>query len=121
MRIFKQLFLITLVFVSLSGPGEAQQQDAETGLIMADGWQAVRGNCVACHSAQMITQNSGTAAVWISRIRWMQETQGLRILEPELEATIVEYLSTHYGQREAGRRAPLPADLMPANPYATDE
>ena len=116
------IFLLS-VLATLSVTAQEQDglaQDAETGLIMASGWEAVRATCTECHSAQLITQNSGTDTVWLTRIRWMQSTQGLRELEPALEATILDYLSTHYGQRESGRRLALPAELLPPNPYASD-
>ena len=117
------LIFLLPVLATLSVSAQEQDglaQDSETGLIMASGWEAVRATCTECHSAQLITQNSGTDTVWLTRIRWMQSTQGLRELEPDLEATIIDYLSTHYGQRESGRRPPLPAEFLPPNPYATD-
>jgi len=48
----------------------------------ADGVEVVRKNCTTCHSAQLVTQNSGSRAVWVSRLRWMQETQGMPLLDP---------------------------------------
>ena len=51
-----------------------------------------------------------------SRIRWMQETQGLRALGGEEEAAILSYLSVNYPQKASSRRAGLPAHLLPSNP-----
>lgn len=95
----------------------AQETDPETGLIIAEGWRSVAGTCLECHSAQIITQNAGNKAVWRSRIRWMQSSQGLRDLEPELEVNILDYLSQNYGERAPTRRAAIPSALMPENPY----
>jgi len=114
------LFICLLLLVS-NHSSLAQETDRTTGLIIAEGWQAVAGNCLECHSAQMITQNAGNKAIWRSRIRWMQSTQGLGILAPELEADILDYLSRNYGERAPTRRAAIPRALMPANPYPTTE
>lgn len=95
----------------------AQEVDPTTGLIEDAGWQQVQTTCTTCHSARLITQNSGSREVWLSRILWMQDTQGLQQLAPELEATILDYLAANYGPKAATRRAGLAAQLLPANPY----
>ncbi|WP_104204069.1 hypothetical protein [Billgrantia saliphila] len=97
----------------------AQETDPDTGLVMAEGWETVRDNCTACHSANLVTQNSGTRNHWLSLIRWMQETQGLWEFQPETEETILDYLAEYYGPKEDTRRPPLPRTLMPDNPYPT--
>lgn len=99
----------------------AQSIDAATGLRKEEGWETVRATCTECHSAQLITQNSGSRAVWQSRITWMQDTQGLRQLDPEEEDVILTYLSAQYGPRKSARRAGLAAHLMPTNPYPVAE
>ena len=95
----------------------AQDTESVERLIVDDGWQAVQENCTECHSTLLITQNSGSKAVWESRIRWMQETQGLQQLEDSLEESILNYLTQNYGQKESSRRASLSITLMPDNPY----
>ena len=104
------LFLMT-ASVSVSG----QDIDDESGLIKAEGWEVVKSACTECHAGMMITQNAGNLAVWESRIRWMQETQGLRVLSGEEEATILTYLSANYPQKASSRRATLPTYLLPTN------
>ena len=113
--------LAVLTLTALTSQITAQETDATTGLIIAQGWDTVQTTCTECHSAQLITQNSGSKAVWQSRITWMQDTQGLRQLNSEEEATILDYLATNYGQKEATRRAALPAAFMPANPYPVND
>ncbi|WP_197685626.1 hypothetical protein [Vreelandella subglaciescola] len=49
----------------------------------------------------------------------MQKTQGLWQFQPEMEATILDYLASNYGPKEDARRPPLPRALMPDNPYPT--
>ena len=105
------LFLMT-VSISVSG----QDIDDESGLIQAEGWEVVKSTCTECHAGMMITQNAGNLAVWESRILWMQETQGLRALSGEEEATILTYLSANYPQKASSRRAGLPTHLLPTKP-----
>lgn len=97
----------------------AQETDPESGLIKAEGWQITKVNCTVCHSAKLVTQNSGTRNHWKSLIRWMQETQGLWEFQPDMENTILDYLAEHYGPKEGSRRPALPRTLMPDNPYPT--
>ena len=105
------LFLMT-ASISVSG----QDIDDDSGLIKAEGWEVVKSTCTECHAGMMITQNAGNLDVWESRIRWMQETQGLRALSDKEEATILTYLSANYPQKASSRRASLPAHLLPTNP-----
>jgi hypothetical protein len=92
--------------------------DPATGLKMTGDWQLVRNNCVACHSAKLITQQRGTEAHWLSLIRWMQAKQNLWQFEPETEKKIIGYLAANYPPQADRRRAAIPPDLMPPNPYA---
>lgn len=115
--------LIWLTLITLSLPllfttaSTAAQESVATGeLIQEEGWQLVRDNCTECHSSQIIVQNSGNRDVWKSRIEWMQSSQGLGELGPELEGSILDYLTSNYGQKAASRRQALPAHLMPSNP-----
>jgi len=78
----------------------------------------VRANCIACHSAKLVTQQRGSAAQWLSMIRWMQAKQNLWQFDTTTEDKIVRYLADNYPPREDRRRAAIPPDLMPPNPYA---
>lgn len=91
--------------------------DPASGLIIDEGWELVRGTCAACHSASLVTQNRGDRETWEGMIRWMQESQGLWPLDPQTEAAILDYLAKNYAPVGSSRRAPLPSELMPANPY----
>lgn len=116
--------LTILAVISNSSDLEAQSAqlvDAESGLIEAAGWREVKATCTECHSAQMIVQNSGNRSVWKSRIEWMQESQGLRLLSDTQENTILTYLAENYGQKESSRRPAIPAHLMPTNPLGSVE
>ncbi|HSG97855.1 MAG TPA: hypothetical protein VLA11_07675 [Woeseiaceae bacterium] len=91
--------------------------DPATGLKMAGDWQIVRANCVACHSARLITQQRGSAQQWLTMIRWMQKKQNLWQFDPVTEEKIVGYLAEYYPPGNSQRRAALTPDLMPLNPY----
>ena len=113
-----RLFLssLALLVIELAPPtaiSSAQEIDPITSLKMADGWQLVQANCTECHSAQIIVQNSGSSAVWLSRLRWMQETQGMDDLAEATEQQIVIYLATNYGPKASTRRPNLAAHLLP--------
>ena len=110
------LALITLPLMFTTACSTAQESAALGELVQEEGWQLVRDNCTECHSSQIIVQNSGTREVWKSRIEWMQSSQGLGDLGPELEGSILNYLTANYGQKTASRRQALPIHLMPSNP-----
>lgn len=113
----------TLVGVAaLAAFGQSIAAEAEidpfTGLRMTGDWQLVRANCVGCHSARLITQQSGSESHWLGLIRWMQDKQNLWQFEPETEQKIIRYLAENYPPQADRRRAPISAELMPPNPYA---
>lgn len=80
--------------------------DVVTGLVVDDALPLVKGNCVGCHSAKLITQNRATREGWKSMIVWMQETQKLWDLG-ENEDEILDYLAEYYAPEQVGRRQNL--------------
>ena len=96
------------------------QVDPASGLKIADGWETVRANCVACHSGLHFLRQTGTRDSWQDAIRWMQRSQGLWALAPEVENEILDYLATNYAPTVKDyRRAALPWTQLPPNPYGT--
>jgi len=118
MRIRRALLAAIAATVSAVGMAADVEVDPLTGLKMAGDWEVVRNNCIACHSPKLITQQSGTAAQWLNMIRWMQEKQNLWQFDPETEKKIIGYLAENYPPQADRRRAAIPPDLMPPNPYA---
>ena len=108
------------LLVLLAAPAAAQEVplDPFSGLKMTGDWQIVMGNCIACHSPKLITQQRGTRQQWLDMIRWMQKKQNLWEFTPEIEDKILTYLEENYPPREDQRRASIPPSLMPPNPYA---
>ena len=84
----------------------------KTGLVDAPGHNMVMAHCTACHSASLISQNKMSRERWLGTIQWMQRTQKLWPLG-DAEPVILDYLSTWYGPKSQGRRAPISAHLMP--------
>ncbi len=104
---------VALVSASLASAGEPAV-DPETQLVVDEGWELVKANCTACHSAKLVTQMRGERETWLEMIRWMQQTQNLWQFPPQTEAAILDYLATNYApQRRRFRRAPLDSSLLP--------
>ncbi|MFT7471745.1 MAG: hypothetical protein ACI8XU_001641 [Kiritimatiellia bacterium] len=114
--IWLALVTLPLPLLFTAASSTAQESVAIGELVQEEGWQLVRDNCTECHSSLIIVQNSGNREVWKSRIEWMQSSQGLGDLGPELEGSILDYLTSNYGQKTASRRQALPTHLMPTTP-----
>ena len=118
----KQLGLVVTILFAVKANAviaadfQAYPIDKSSGLVMAPGWEAVKGNCTACHSAKFITGQRGDRETWQSMIRWMQSTQGLWQIPSETESTILDYLATNYPPNKSSRRSNLPINLMPTAP-----
>ena len=119
-----RLLLIPLLALTASVPAAEDQSalDPVTGMKIAPDWEIVRNHCIVCHSATTFLRQRATEANWTSTLEWMQKYGGLWKLDPAVQKTIVQYLATNYGPGDATnyRRAPVPAILMPVNPYATE-
>ena len=90
-----------------NAPDIVDGKDVQTGLLDGEGLSVVKANCLACHSAKLVTQNRFTREGWHEKIVWMQQTQGLWDLG-ENEPIILDYLAEHYAPEErASRRQPL--------------
>ena len=118
-RRLKLLIVLTVAWAFVA-VAEDVELDAYTGLKMTDNWELVRNNCIACHSPKLITQQRGSAGQWLNMIRWMQAKQNLWQFDPDTEQKIINYLAANYPPQEDRRRAAIPQELMPPNPYADD-
>jgi hypothetical protein len=116
LRLMMSILILTIASTVVAADKLAYQIDKDSGLIMAPGWEIVKGNCTTCHSAKFITGQRGDRETWESMIRWMQRTQGLWQIPSETETTILDYLATNYPPNIASRRTNLPPNLMPRTP-----
>jgi hypothetical protein len=94
-------------------PAVAANVDEASGLIVNPGWEQVRANCGGCHSHALVTAQRADRKTWLDIIRWMQATQNLWQLQPEVETQILDYLAANYPPQSNRRRAPIPPSLMP--------
>lgn len=86
------------------------QIDKETGLKIDKGWDLVVGNCSACHSLSLVTNQKGSKDDWRDMIRWMQESQGLWEFDKSDEEMILDYLAKNYpNEYNTRKRIPLKA------------
>lgn len=112
----------SLAIATLSGllaaAGQTLAQPADE-FVAGSGVDTVKAACTWCHSAALVTQNSGSREVWQLRLNTMQASHGMPALDDATATTILDYLEAHYGQKTASRRAALKPEFMPANPYAT--
>jgi hypothetical protein len=112
--------LVVAAACAVTAAATAQEPalDAFSGLKMTGDWELVRNNCISCHSPKLITQQSGSKDHWLKLIRWMQAKQNLWQFDPNTESRITTYLADNYPPQEDRRRAAIPPELMPPNPYA---
>ena len=94
--------------------------DPATGMKMTGDWELTRAHCIACHSPQTFLRQKGTLNNWKSIISWMEQKGGLPTMDEEIKNRILAYLSQNYAPDEKYRRAPIPATLMPENPYVSE-
>ena len=105
--------ILLLVAAAASADDTVPDVDAATGLVIAPGWLHVRAHCGGCHSHALVTAQRGDRDTWLGIIRWMQETQNLWQLQPDVEAEMLDYLASAYRPVAERRRAPIPAHLLP--------
>jgi hypothetical protein len=124
MRRLPPCLLTSVAMITMLATSQLRAQDVEvdslTGLKMNENWELVRNNCIACHSLKLVTQQRGTATQWLAVIRWMQDKQNLWQFDLDTESKIINYLADSYPPREDRRRAAVPPQLMPPNPYAAE-
>jgi len=99
----------------MTGAGvRAQGIDPMSGLVRAENWELILGNCSACHSLQLVTEQRASRDRWLGMIRWMQATQNLWQFEPATEEKILDYLAENYApSQRSSRRGPLAPHLLP--------
>lgn len=116
--IVRRLLAVAAVCAFAAAAAQEPELDAFTGLKMTGDWELARNNCIACHSAKLITQQRGSKGQWLKLIRWMQAEQNLWQFDPDTETRIITYLADNYPPQAERRRAAIPQELMPPNPYA---
>jgi cytochrome c len=82
-------------------PDADVELDAEHGNLPAgEGADLVFYLCSGCHSLGIVKQQRLTDARWAYTLGWMVAEQGMAELDPETEAAVLDYLTTHFsGER----------------------
>jgi len=77
----------------------------DSGLARGAHREIVEAVCTSCHTAQNIVASHMSRESWDTTIRWMQETQGLAELEPDVRGRILDYLEATQGLDTSGESA----------------
>lgn len=92
-------------------------QVESSGLAPGEGRDAVWAVCTACHTAEIIVASHMSRKTWDSTITWMEETQGLTGLEPDVRTIILDYLEKTQGLEEVdGAESPWASPTYRPNP-----
>ncbi len=70
---------------------------SDTILKPGQGRDIVMAACTQCHTAEIIVSSHMSRKTWDTTLTWMQETQGLVELEPDIRARILDYLVVTQG------------------------
>ncbi len=102
---WRSLFVAAFLMLAFSAVAETD----ESGLAVDESLALVKGHCLACHSAQLITQNRLSREGWLRTIRYMQKNHNLWDLG-EMEKPVLDYLAKHYSSKPTTqvRRKNLP-------------
>jgi hypothetical protein len=95
------------IVLSVSAQAEEVKRDDVTGMIIADGWEDTRNNCITCHSANQFLRQKGTRQTWTEILEWMK-TQGFREVGDETEKKILDYLGVSAAPDSAASDAKKP-------------
>lgn len=93
---------VVLVVLALAAQVES------SGLEPGKGREVVWAVCTQCHTAEIITASHMSRETWDTTITWMQETQGMGELEPDVRALILDYLVEAQGLEDEDHGGPSP-------------
>lgn len=92
-------------------------QVGSSGLKPGAGREVVELVCTSCHTAEIIVASHMSRKTWDTTITWMEETQGLTELEPDVRELILDYLEQTQGLEEVdGAESPWASPLYRPNP-----
>lgn len=85
-------FSNALLFVLASG-----LQGPSNELAPVEGRDLVLAACTGCHTTELVVQSHMSRKSWETTLTWMEETQGLKPLEPAVRKAILDYLEKTQG------------------------
>jgi hypothetical protein len=86
----------------------AQAQTTSPELAEGEGRDVVLAACTGCHTTDLIVSAHMSRKSWDTTLTWMEETQGLEPLEPDVRKTILDYLEKTQGLEGADDGASSP-------------
>ena len=103
------------LLLALSAPGAVQD---DTGLAPGEGREIVAVVCTTCHTAEIIVASRMSRKTWDTTLTWMEETQGLAKLEPDIRELVLDYLEETQGldQEEDASSSPWASPRYRPNP-----
>lgn len=72
-------------------------QSPSAELLPGDGRDLVLAACTGCHTTDLIVASHMSRKSWETTLTWMEETQGLKPLEPAVRKAILDYLEKTQG------------------------
>lgn len=93
-------------------------QAESSGLEPGEGREVVWAVCTQCHTEEIILASHMSRETWDTTITWMQETQGMGDLEPDIRGLILDYLEETQGleHEDGGGSSPWASPLYRPNP-----
>ncbi len=95
----KRVVFAVLAFLIVNSFAGEKKIDPESELVIDEGLEAVKENCVVCHTGRFIVRNGGDKKYWNMKIRVMQKGFGLWKLDKKTHDLIVNYLSKNYHKK----------------------
>jgi hypothetical protein len=75
----------------------AALQGAPPELAPGEGRDLVFAACTGCHTTELIVSSHMSRKTWDTTLDWMEETQGLEPLPPDVRKAILDYLEKTQG------------------------
>lgn len=110
--------LLALVLLTTIATGATGAQVENSGLEPGKGRDIVWAACTSCHTAEIIIASHMSRKTWDTTLNWMEETQGLTELEPDMRELILDYLEETQGldEQDDGASSPWASPLYRPNP-----
>ncbi len=93
------LKLSILIIISTIATANDKKIDEETGLIIDNGIELIKENCIICHPPRFMLINGGDKKFWSAKVKLMQKGFGLWELDKNTKERIINYLSKNYPKK----------------------
>jgi mono/diheme cytochrome c family protein len=111
--------LLFVLFVLGATLTREPSQSPSSDLAPGDGRDLVLAACTGCHTTELIVASHMSRKTWDTTLTWMEETQSMARLEPDVRKAIVDYLERTQGlsaEEESGTSSPWAYPRYRPNP-----